>query len=783
MQMSHAGHNLSARWLGRVFDVKRCRASIVSQPPPTYLCPALLTPSRHASSFRQISASRRTVLPEGRHKLLYGPLNRIRRLHSQTAQAGLGETKSEPIPTEEQSETATLPVRDLPENCIGCGAYSQTAIPGEPGYYSLERKNVKEYMGLAPPEPKRRPKSQAENIVKQALEGLDLEKLAESGVYLKDMLPPETADSEDSAPAVVKTPLCDRCHDLKHNHKTDIELHHPELDDLMDTISASPYKYNHIYHVLDAADFPMSLLPKLRQILEMMPLRSQNRRSTGSKFFRGRKMELSFIITRSDLLGHNKETVDHLMPYLREVLRDALGRLGRNVRLGNVRCVSAKRNWWTTDLREEIFQRGGAGWMVGKVNVGKSALFAEVFPKGHTSATPLKHEIKVKIRGNELEEEPRNKLMPASERSPAESALLPATREEINFPEMPVHSPKPGTTAAPIRIPFGNGKGELIDLPGISRGDLSTHVREDKHHTLVMTTRVWPEEQSLPHGRSLLLGGFIRITPQTENLQFLAAAFVPLEAHAAQTSKCIAVQEQRDDAPNIENISRPGTGSLIKSAGKFALKYDVTMQRAGSVVRAMKQRRENGGPRAILDKLPFRVLGIDLLIEGVGWVEIVAQVRKKDFPTDPESVNAGGVSRQKAKAAEKKKEKEKEKNKNKTTWSENGLLQTLDLSDPDEVKPREEETLREEQEDGENFENDAEEGEKGSAEVKNEEDEDLWPIVEVFSPEGRFISSRRPMNAYMMNKPSDKRFAKRQRKSMKGVDKKRRMANKARQEV
>lgn len=781
MHMSHAGRNVSSRWLGRVFNVNRCRAGIISQPPPAYLCPALFTSSSHAASFHQVSATRRTILPTEKHKSVYAPLTRVGRLHSEAAEARVGETKSEPPLGEEQNlqnETPTRPIRDLPENCIGCGAYSQTAIPGEPGYYNLERRNVKEYIGLAQ-ESKRRPRSQAEDVVKQALEGLDLEKLAESGVDLKSMLPPETIDSQDSTP-VVKTPLCDRCHELRHNHKTNIELHHPELDDLMDTISASPYKYNHIYHVLDAADFPMSLLPKLRQILEIMPLRSQNRRATASKFFRGRKMELSFIITRSDLLGHNKEAVDSLMPYLREVLRDALGRLGRNVRLGNVRCVSAKRNWWTRDLKGEIFERGGAGWMVGKVNVGKSALFAEVFPKGHTSAMPPKHEIEVKVsprskQGDELEEEPRNKLMPVSERSPAESALLPATREEINYPEMPVHSPKPGTTAAPIRIPFGNGKGELIDLPGISRGDLSTYVREDKHHTLVMTTRIWPEEQSLPHGRSLLLGGFIRITPQTENLQFLAAAFVPLKAHAAQTSKCIAVQEQLEDAPNIENISRPGAGSTIKSAGKFALKYDVTMQRAGSVVRAMKQRKENGGPRSILNKLPFRVLGIDILIEGVGWVEIVAQVRKKDFPHDPESINAGGVAQQRAKAAEKKK--------NKTTWSENGLLQTLDLSDPDEVKPEEKEEQENlyEKED-ENFENESEEERKGSAEVKDE-DEEMWPIVEVFSPEGRFISSRRPMNAYMLNKPSDKRFSKRQRKSMKGVDKKRRMANKARQEV
>ena len=52
---------------------------------------------------------------------------------------------------------------------------------------------------------------------------------------------------------------------------------------------------------------------------------------------------MSFIITRSDLLAPKKEQVDSLMPYIVEVLRDALGGTGENVRLGNVRCVSAKR--------------------------------------------------------------------------------------------------------------------------------------------------------------------------------------------------------------------------------------------------------------------------------------------------------------------------------------------------------------------------------------------------------------------------------------------------------
>ena len=64
-----------------------------------------------------------------------------------------------------------------------------------------------------------------------------------------------------------------------------------------------------------------------------------------------------------------------------------LAHLGKMVRLGNVRCVSSRRGWWTRQVKDEISSRGGGGWMVGKVNVGKSSLFGSVFPKGAPEGT------------------------------------------------------------------------------------------------------------------------------------------------------------------------------------------------------------------------------------------------------------------------------------------------------------------------------------------------------------------------------------------------------------
>jgi len=57
-----------------------------------------------------------------------------------------------------------------------------------------------------------------------------------------------------------------------------------------------------------------------------------------------------------------------------------------------------------------------------------------------------------------------------------EGSLLPPAQIEVPYPVMPVISSLPGTTASPIRVPFGSGKGELIDLPGVARSNCWFHV-------------------------------------------------------------------------------------------------------------------------------------------------------------------------------------------------------------------------------------------------------------------------------------------------------------------
>lgn len=284
------------------------------------------------------------------------------------------------------------------------------------------------------------------------------------------------------------------------------------------------------------------------------------------------------------------------------------------------------------------------------------------------------------------------------------SLLLPPAPTEVDYPTLPLVSALPGTTASPIRLPFGNGKGELIDLPGLSRGDLELHVQQKFRSDLVMRSRVRPSQQVIKPGQSLLLGGFIRITPTTPDLIILGYAFTPIHSHLTSTEKAIGIQMQTRES-NVLNISEPGTGEKIASAGTFHLKWDVTRQRTGPIT----------APQAVgikPERLPYRVLATDILIESCGWVELVAQVRKKP----------------------------------------------AEMLQPKNQKP-----LIEPSEKAFNFEK-----------SPDEETIDLsWPAVEVFTPEGKFIASRKPMNSwlYVINKPTKGHLRGRPRKSMKGVKK------------
>ncbi|KAI0412078.1 hypothetical protein F5X98DRAFT_355762 [Xylaria grammica] len=706
----------ATRWLSSALNLSEKPAKLEL---PVFLCPSVRT----ASSYFPRSSTR--VL--SRQQLAPWLVSR-RCLHVQADSSITVSPASSPPPP-----IQSIPTKSLPRQCRGCGALSQTSHPNQPGYFDLSRNAVKKYLGADGPSSRSRSEDQ---IFEDALRRLDPKELEKQGVDMQALalsLPP--TDTIPRAPS--KKPLCDRCHFLLHNH-TGESIYHPSVDSIYDTLLESPYKYNHVYHVLDAADFPMSLLPKLSQLLNTMPLRSKNRRSRAGRFYHGQKTDISFVITRADLLAPTKPQADTLFPYLREVLREALGRFGDSVRLGNLRAVSAKRSWWTKELKEDIWKRGGAGWMLGKANVGKSQLFEAVFPKGRMDWDPSKHQITIDMEAKakeELASPPKQDVRdnahpdhtgPIQDSFLDEFSLLPPAPQETQYPEMPIVSDLPGTTASPIRVPFGNGRGELIDLPGLERTSLEHHVKKEHRLSLLMQSRIVPEQMTLREGQSLLLGGFIRITPREPAPIMLTYAFTPIKPHVCRTDKAIGIQNQTGEV-NVENIAVLGTGDNTKLAGSYELKWDVTKQRTGPLTR-------KNAIGLDVERLPYRVLSTDILIEGVGWVEIVAQVRTKDlFAPRPHRA-----------------------------------------MEETEVDTKFDDQLS----DFERFEAMAEGGGEKKKKLPlspatGEEGEPNWPIVDVYSPEGKFISYRKPMNGWMLNKPIATAESRRSRprKSMKGAKK------------
>jgi genetic interactor of prohibitins 3, mitochondrial len=513
---------------------------------------------------------------------------------------------TDPVVQTKQSSPPSIQPVPLPTTCPGCGALSQEADTSEAGYYTRTRKSVKKYLDIF--------SSHEENL---ASFDPDLDEALE-----------DSAATEDSK---MSMPLCDRCHTLVHEHKG-FSIAHPSIENVADSIAESPFKTNHIWHVLDAADFPMSLIPSIQTHLDLARPRSKNRRSQHDFSTRP---TMSFLITRADLLGPTKEHVDRLMPYIREVLRKALGSAGEKMRLGNMKLVSAKRGWWTTDVKETIYKTGGGHWLVGKFNVGKSNLLEVIFPKGSGeraaayTATPSTHEDPSAV------DDFLSRHIPAHLN---ENQLLPPPQPEAPFPTLPLVSSLPGTTASPIRLPFRgrSKKGEVIDMPGLSRGDLDTYIQTPHKLDLVMTARPRKvDSHTIKPGQSLLLGGgVVRITPllpssddatpgtrvgnSNGGTRILAYPFVPLKAHITSTEKAIGTQAQSRES-GIESILAPEAGAAIKSAGIFTLDTDVTKRHAGPMLRAGLS----------MAQLPFRVFATDLLVEGVGWVQLVAQVRRR----------------------------------------------------------------------------------------------------------------------------------------------------------
>jgi hypothetical protein len=101
----------------------------------------------------------------------------------------------------------------------------------------------------------------------------------------------------------------------------------------------------------------------------------------------------------------------------------------------------------------------------------------------------------------------------------------------------------------------------------------------------------------------------------------MAHVFAPLSPHLTSTEKAVACHTGQKESGVKKSIVEPAAKAQMASAGKFLLNCDVTRKYTGPLTR-----KDAVGIKP--ERLPFIVYSTDILIEGCGWIELIAQVRR-----------------------------------------------------------------------------------------------------------------------------------------------------------
>jgi len=411
--------------------------------------------------------------------------------------------------------------------CPGCGAPSQQTDASLPGYYPLKpraRVRIKQ---------NRRQKIEENKLWEEALKRIEgdqnLLKELEVGDQVQAGIQIDKLDA-GTPPRSVKVPehlkknepplICNRCHELIYHHHAPSLPSYPTLNTLSSLLLSSRHKHNHIYHLIDAADFPLSLRPELWKHLYNTLPKSITRNLT-----------ISYIITRCDLLMPKREQIASLMTYLKSTLRDFLPE-DQKIESPNAKlyAISTRTGWDVGALKEEISKRQGGVWFLGAVNVGKSTLLREVWPMGGElrpvsledteefeilsadneleAGEPVENEVEADFNPMEGVEEAGQQQLDKILTKAQEMGNRQVTRSHVP----PTVSDVPGTTAAPIRVSYksvgrgGKFRGEVVDLPGLERWvgfpetGLMKYVRRNRQRALAMKGRVTPEQYTIKPG-------------------------------------------------------------------------------------------------------------------------------------------------------------------------------------------------------------------------------------------------------------------------------------------
>ena len=378
--------------------------------------------------------------------------------------------------------------RSPPPLCPGCGAPSQQTDPSLPGHYGTKPRR-----GIAA---KSKPRAdEADKLWEEALKRVEGD-----AALLRQLLPEGRREDGWRADRLGEghlAPICDRCHFMKHHHDAPSLPAYSTFKALCALLLSSRHRHNHIYHLVDAVDFPLSLRPGLLRYLHRMLPKSLTRNLT-----------ISYVITRCDILMPREDQISSYMTYFKSALKRLIPKEQKlETPFTKVYAISSRTGWEIGALKKEISKRRGGVWFLGAVNVGKSTLLRDIWPTDGV------------LRPTTLEDAAEFDILPAEEladpAAPCSSEAQqqqPDSEVEVIRPGAarahvpPTVSDIPGTTAAPIRVSYqsvGRGprfRGEVVDLPGLERWvgfketGLMKYVRPNRQRSLAIKDRVRPLE-------------------------------------------------------------------------------------------------------------------------------------------------------------------------------------------------------------------------------------------------------------------------------------------------
>lgn len=373
--------------------------------------------------------------------------------------------------TRKYSQASTIPT------CRGCGS-PISSDPSAPGYFvpcttDTRKKQISDDK-----------KDQAAEIFYRSVSDLDEE-------TRKQLLPIDPDKWRESRIEQKKrtTPICSRCHALKHHSAAPTDMRQPRATehDVFSNIKHDTTAL--IVNVIDLMDFPASSLDIDKLI--------------------GPGQRVIHVLNRIDLLCKQELHARLARPRLQDIVRSNLNLTEHS----DIRVISALKGWEVDKLANSLRKRkiGVNIYFVGSANAGKSSLISALGRRAHSKTLQT----------------------PVTSHVPGTTIASIATEIQL-FGEL-----------------LGGGKGSVIDLPGVLKPGLATWIKPSALRASLPHQYIDVKPLSLRWGETMILGDLVQIEHVSGDVQhILVSPYTHLRPHCTTRPEYILAKDSTVRLPN-----------------------------------------------------------------------------------------------------------------------------------------------------------------------------------------------------------------------------------------